>query len=152
MALNGLGLTISVSAHTAAFCPIVKKRKRIEESKMSKQPPPAPTASSIGSCSTIIQIVGRPGTGSLPRTIAPPDQPRKWFEGRWKILGKLTKRIKPSLPENATHSKKYFILSKVNTDENSYNGLSACSEDNPLAKARGIISSYRRTNKGITIT
>ena len=42
---------------------------------MSKQPPPAPTASAIGSCPTVTQIVGRPGTGSLPRTIAPPDHP-----------------------------------------------------------------------------
>ena len=42
---------------------------------MSKQPPPAPTASAVGPCPTIIQIVGRPGTGSLPRTIAPPDHP-----------------------------------------------------------------------------
>ena len=42
---------------------------------MSKQPPPAPTASAIGPCPTIIQIVGRPGTGSLPRTIAQPDHP-----------------------------------------------------------------------------
>ena len=42
---------------------------------MSKQPPPAPTASAIGPCPTISQIVGRPGTGSLPRTIAPPDHP-----------------------------------------------------------------------------
>ena len=42
---------------------------------MSKQPPPAPTASTVGPCPTIIQIVGRPGTGSLPRTIAPPDHP-----------------------------------------------------------------------------
>ena len=41
--------------------------------KMYKQPPPAPTASAIGPCPTIIQIVGRPGTGSLPSTIAPPD-------------------------------------------------------------------------------
>ena len=32
---------------------------------MSKQPRPAPAASAIGSCPTIIQIVGRPGTGSL---------------------------------------------------------------------------------------
>ena len=38
---------------------------------MSKQPPPAPTASAIGPCPTIIQI----GTGSLPRTITPPDHP-----------------------------------------------------------------------------
>ena len=38
---------------------------------MSKQPPPAHTASAVGPCPTKIQIVGRPGTGSLPRTIAP---------------------------------------------------------------------------------
>ena len=43
---------------------------------MSKQPPPAPTASAVGPCPTIIQIVGRPGTGSLSRTTAPPDQPQ----------------------------------------------------------------------------
>ena len=43
---------------------------------MSKQPPPAPTASAIGPCPTIIQTVGRPGTGSVPRTIAPADHPR----------------------------------------------------------------------------
>ena len=43
--------------------------------KMSKQPPPAPTASAVGPCPTVIQIVGRPDTGSLPSTIAPPDHP-----------------------------------------------------------------------------
>ena len=43
--------------------------------KMSKQPPSAPTASAVGPCPTEIQIVGRPGTGSLPSTIAPPDHP-----------------------------------------------------------------------------
>ena len=42
---------------------------------MSKQPPPAPSASAIGPCPTTIQIVGRPGTGSLPRSIAPSDHP-----------------------------------------------------------------------------
>ena len=41
--------------------------------KMSKQPPPAPTASAVGPCPTIIKIVGRPGTGSVPSTFAPPD-------------------------------------------------------------------------------
>ena len=41
--------------------------------EMSKPPPPAPTASAIGPCPTVIKIVGRPGTGSLPSTIAPPD-------------------------------------------------------------------------------
>ena len=43
---------------------------------MSKQPPPAPTASAVGPCPTVIQIVGRPGTGSLPSTFAPPDHPQ----------------------------------------------------------------------------
>ena len=43
--------------------------------KMSKQPPPAPTASAVGPCPTVIRVVGRPGTGSLPSTIAPPDTP-----------------------------------------------------------------------------
>ena len=43
--------------------------------KMSKQPPPAPTASAVGPCPTVIQIVGRLGTGSLHSTIAPPDHP-----------------------------------------------------------------------------
>ena len=38
--------------------------------KMSKQP--APTASAVGPCPTVIQIVGRPGTGSLSSTFAPP--------------------------------------------------------------------------------
>ena len=31
--------------------------------KMFKQPPPAPTASAVGPCPTVIKIVGRPGTG-----------------------------------------------------------------------------------------
>ena len=45
---------------------------------MSKQPPPTPVASAIGLAllPTIIQIAGRPGTESLPRTIAPPDHTR----------------------------------------------------------------------------
>ena len=38
------------------------RRESIDESKMSKQPPPAPTVSSVGPCPTVIQIVGRPGT------------------------------------------------------------------------------------------
>ena len=44
--------------------------------KMFKQPPPAPTVSAVGPCPTLIKIVGRPSTGSLPSTIAPPDHPR----------------------------------------------------------------------------
>ena len=43
--------------------------------KMSEQPPPATAESAVGPCPTVIKIVGRPGTGSLPSTIAPPDHP-----------------------------------------------------------------------------
>ena len=43
--------------------------------KMSKQPPTAPTASTVAPCPTVIQIVGRPGTGRLPWAVAPPDHP-----------------------------------------------------------------------------
>ena len=50
---------------------------------MSKQPPPAPTASAVGPCPTIIQIVGRPGTGSLSSTIAPPDHPLSRWDPRY---------------------------------------------------------------------
>ena len=42
---------------------------------MSKRPQADPTAGATGPCPTIIQIIGRPGTGSLPRTITPPDHP-----------------------------------------------------------------------------
>ena len=43
--------------------------------KMSKQPPPAPTASAVGPCPTEIQIVGRPDTGSLQFTSHHPTPP-----------------------------------------------------------------------------
>ena len=36
---------------------------------MSKQPPSAPTASAVGPCPTVIQIVGRPGTGGSGRVV-----------------------------------------------------------------------------------
>ena len=47
----------------------------MKESKNVHTTPSAPTASAVGPCPTVIQIVGRPGTGSLPSTIATP--PRK---------------------------------------------------------------------------
>ena len=57
-----------------------REEKRIGESKNVQTtppppPPPAPTTSAVGPCPTAIQIVGRPGTVSLPSTIAPPDHP-----------------------------------------------------------------------------
>ena len=56
---------------------------------MSKPPPPAPIASAIGPCPTVIKIVGRPGTGSLPSTIAPPDHPR--FTGSHRCIQQICK-------------------------------------------------------------
>ena len=49
---------------------------------MFRQPPTAPTASAVGPCPTVIQSVGRPGTGSLPSTIAPPDHPHRFWDIR----------------------------------------------------------------------
>ena len=48
--------------------------------KMSKQPPPAPTASAVGPCPTVIKIVGRPGLEVYPA--------RGWSGGAM-VLGKL---------------------------------------------------------------
>ena len=50
---------------------------------MFKQPPPAPTASAISPCPTIIQIVGRPGTGG-------------WSGGAM-VLGKLPVPGRPTI-------------------------------------------------------
>ena len=47
---------------------------------MSKQPPPAPPASTIDPCPLTIRIVGRPGTETLPRTTATPDNTQKVSE------------------------------------------------------------------------
>ena len=52
-----------------------ERGERIDERKNVQSTPPAPTASAIRPCPTVIKIVGRPGTGSLPSTIAPPDHP-----------------------------------------------------------------------------
>ena len=55
---------------------------------MSKLPPlpPAPTASAIGPCLSIIQIVGCPGTGSLPRIIALPRDLQIWKDSCNRLL------------------------------------------------------------------
>ena len=49
-----------------------KGKRRI---KMSKPPPPAPTASAIGPCPTIIQIVGRPALEVYPAPSHHPTTP-----------------------------------------------------------------------------
>ena len=51
--------------------------ERIDESKNVQTTSPAPTASAVGPCPTVVQIVGRPSTGSSPSNIAPPDHPRE---------------------------------------------------------------------------
>ena len=64
-------------------------RERIDESKNVQTTPPAPTASAIGPCPTVIKIVGRPGTGSLPSTIAPPDHPRGIYKVNFGHAGRM---------------------------------------------------------------
>ena len=44
-------------------------RKRIEESKNVQTTPTPPTASAIGPCPTIIQIVGRPRPGRVAQSV-----------------------------------------------------------------------------------
>ena len=56
---------------------------------MSKQPPPAPTASTVGPCHIVVQIVGRRGTDSVPSTIAPLDHPYLFFDGCAPLVLKL---------------------------------------------------------------
>ena len=46
-----------------------------QPTNVQTKPHPHLLQAQIGPCPTIIQIVGSTGTGSLPRTIAPPDHP-----------------------------------------------------------------------------
>ena len=76
-----LGLTALWDSISVYIGPSPRERKKEEkwqtrERNVQNKPPPAPTASAVGPCPTVVQIVGRPGTGSLPSTIAPPDHPR----------------------------------------------------------------------------
>ena len=85
--------------------------------KMSKQPPPAPTASAVGPCPTVIQIVGRPGTGRLPSTIAPPDRP---------ILAEEEQELEAlveSLDKTCTRYKMEISAEKTKLMTNSANGI-----------------------------
>ena len=55
-----------------------KMRERIVEIKNVKTTTPAPTASAIGPCPTIIQIVGRPGTEIYPGPSHHPTTPTRY--------------------------------------------------------------------------
>ena len=84
---------------------------------MSRQPPPAPTASAVGPCPTVIQIVGRPGTGSLPSTIAPPDHPRLAEEEQ-----ELEAQVE-SFDKTCTRYKMEISAEKTKLMTNSANGI-----------------------------
>ena len=62
----------------------------------------------------------------------------------------------PRLPEIANFNTQIVILSKACRGQGDinwlYHGLSTCTGDQALAKSLRIISSYRRTNHGITTT
>ena len=89
--------------------------------KMSKQPPPAPTASAVGPCPTVIQIVGRPGTGSLPSTIAPPDHPR--------VYRRTTVPLDTISTQDSDLQASDSSFEASNTCENIYASISQFSED-----------------------
>ena len=57
-----------------------EKGERIDESKNVQTTPIRIYCKRKGPCPTVIKIVGRPGIGNLPSTIAPPDNhpPRHW--------------------------------------------------------------------------
>ena len=81
--LAGLGFNGHLRQYFSLYRAYPKER---EKEEMSKQPPPEPTASAVGPCPTLIQNVGRHGTGSLSSTIAPPDHPRYENGGNISIL------------------------------------------------------------------
>ena len=78
------------------------ERKKVDGRKMSKQSPPALTASAIGPCPTIIQISRTLGTESLPSTIALPDHPLKlvtWPFSEENGMKRLVFNIKTRAPQ-----------------------------------------------------
>ena len=81
--LNGPSDSITVYIRQSCSLPERgrKKREMIDESKNVQTTQSAPTVSPVGPCPAIINLVGRPGTASLPSTIAPPDHPGG-MEGR----------------------------------------------------------------------
>ena len=98
--------------------------------KMSKPPQNAPIASAIGPCPTVIKIVGRPGTGSLPSTIAPPDHPRLLTELHMKSQHHLV-----GLP-TGLHMKPQHLLKGLHTElhikpQNHQNSLYESTHMNP---------------------
>ena len=85
--------------------------------------PPAPTASAVGPWATVIRIVGQPGTGSLPSTIAPPDHPGKttfqWsllvMYDLWQLQCKYEGMLKSSEPDQEHVPQSYDIWYTIQT-------------------------------------
>ena len=75
---------------------------------MAKQPQPAPTASAVGPCPTVSKIVGRPGTGSLPSTFAPPDHSRRKSRERIEECEKMSKLPPPAPTSSANRPLPYY--------------------------------------------
>ena len=73
-----------------------KRREKIDESKNVQTTPTRTYCKRSTPLPYCIQIVGRPGTGSLPSTIAPPDHPQWGWLGDAMVLGKLSVPGRPS--------------------------------------------------------
>ena len=74
------GLTALLKQYVSLYRAVSQRErergeKRWRSVNMSKQPPSKPTAKRNRPLPYYYQIVGRPGTGSLPRTIAPLNHP-----------------------------------------------------------------------------
>ena len=61
-----------------------RERQRQRNTMMSKQPPPALTANTVGPCPIIIEIVGRPGTENCPAQT--PDHNHPGIDGGFNLL------------------------------------------------------------------
>ena len=72
---NGLLRQISVYIGPFLKKKEKKRRERIDESKNVQTTSPAPTASAVGPCPTVIQMVGRPGNGVYPAPSHHPTTP-----------------------------------------------------------------------------
>ena len=70
-----------------------ERRERTDESKNVQTTLTRTYCKHNRPCPTVIQTVGRPGTGSLPSTIAPPDHPVILQENMRFMSNKYTKRM-----------------------------------------------------------
>ena len=96
--------------------------------KMSKQPPPAPTASAVGPCPTLIQTSRTPRTWKFiqdHRTTRPPPPPpgaRAYSDRGVGILSFLS----PYLWETARFRLKYCLKGSLNPKQPTYSARSRC--------------------------